>query len=116
VIKEEMKRVISLKTGGQWLEKSANLPKTLFEDDCITTMNDIAETAKTKFAKHEITTVLHMKLMTVSDMTAILGDKEFRVSKQKLKKWQEEEVLANKGSAPSRVFKDHRKDNNPYLS
>jgi hypothetical protein len=69
-----MKRVRSLKTGGQWLEKRDNLPITLFEDGCITTMHDIAETTKTKFAKHEITSVLHMKVMTVSDTTAILGD------------------------------------------
>jgi hypothetical protein len=74
MIKDETKRVRSLKTGGQWLEKCANLPERPFEDDCIITMHDIAETTTAKFEKHGITTVLDMKLMTVSDRTVILGD------------------------------------------
>jgi hypothetical protein len=37
-------------------------------------MNDIRETAKAKFAKHGITIMLDMKLMTVSGMAVILGD------------------------------------------
>jgi hypothetical protein len=77
--------VRSLKTGGKWLEKRTRLPGQLWEDDYITTMNDIAKATKTKFAKYGITTVLHMKRLTSEHISVILGDKEFRVSEQKLK-------------------------------
>jgi hypothetical protein len=98
------------------LEKRARLPGQLWEDDCITTMNDIANTTKTKFAKYGITTVLHMKRLTSEQISVILGEKEFRVSEQKLKKWREAAEKANTGSVPSRVSMDHRKEDNPYLS
>jgi hypothetical protein len=60
MIDGEVKRVRSLKTGGKWLKKRARLPGQLWEDDCITTMNYIANTTKTKFAKYGIRTVLDM--------------------------------------------------------
>jgi hypothetical protein len=48
-------------------------------------MNNIANTTKTKFAKYGITTVLNMKRLTSEQISVILGEKEFRVSEQKLK-------------------------------
>jgi hypothetical protein len=69
----------SLKTGGKWVKKCFRLPAVLLEDDCITTMTDIAETTKAKIAKHNIKTFLHMKMMTTSEVTEIIKDKEFRV-------------------------------------
>jgi hypothetical protein len=86
MIKEEIQRVRKLQTGGQWVVKQDRLPGTLWENDCITTMNNIADKTKAKFAGHGINTVLDMKMMTVSEISAILGDKGFRVSEQKLKK------------------------------
>jgi hypothetical protein len=52
MIKDEIQRVISLKTGGQLVKKCSCLPDVLFEDGCITTMSDIADTTKGKFARH----------------------------------------------------------------
>jgi glutaredoxin-related protein len=78
----------SLKTGGQWVEKRSRLPDVLFENDCITIMTGIDDTPKTKFARHNIKTMLDMKMMTTTEVTEIMNDKEFRVSEQKLHKWQ----------------------------
>jgi hypothetical protein len=58
------------------LEKRARLPGQLWEDDCITTMNDIANTTKTKFTTYSITTVLDMKRLTSEQISVILGEKE----------------------------------------
>jgi hypothetical protein len=71
-------------------------------------MNNIADTTKAKFAGHGINTVIDMKMMTISEI--------FRVSEHKLKKWQESSEQTSEGSAPSRVTKDHRKDENHCLS
>jgi hypothetical protein len=98
------------------LEKRARLPGQLWEDDCITTMNDIANITKTKFVKYGICTVLDMKQLIPEQISVVLGEKEFLVSEQKLKKWQEAAEQANTGSVPSRVSMDHRKEANPYLS
>jgi hypothetical protein len=91
-------------------------PNFLFENDCITTMTDIADTTKTKFSRHNIKTVLDMKMMTASHMSAIMRDKEFKVSEHKLKKWQQAAYQEKEGSVPTHIMKDHRKDMNPYLS
>jgi hypothetical protein len=52
-------------------------------------MTDIDDTTKTKFARQNIKTVLDMKMIMATEVAEIMSDKEFRVSEQKLKKWQE---------------------------
>jgi hypothetical protein len=79
-------------------------------------MNDIADTTKTKFARHNSRTVLDMNMFTATEVSEIMNDKEFRVPEQKLRKWQDKEKQANKGGIPSRVQKYHMKDTTPYLS
>jgi transposase len=116
MIKEEIRRVRNLQTGGQWVVKKDRSPGTLWENDCITTMSNIADTTKAKFEAHGIHTVLDMKMMTDTEVSAIVGDKGFRVSVNTIKKWQQLAEQASEGSAPSRVTTDHRKDENPYLS
>jgi hypothetical protein len=80
MIKEEIRRVRNLQTGGQWVVKQDCAPGTLWENNCITTMDNIANTTKAKFAGHGIYTVLDMKMMTNTEVSAIVGDKGFRVS------------------------------------
>jgi hypothetical protein len=58
----------------------------LFENDCITTVTEIADTTKTEFARHNIKTVLDTKMMTATWVTEIMSNKEFRVSEQRLHK------------------------------
>jgi hypothetical protein len=116
MIRDEIQRVGSLKTGGQWIKKRSRLLDVLFEDDCITTMTDIAETTKAKYAKHNIIkTVLDMKMMAAAEVTEIIKDKEFRVPEHKLRKWQDASRHAKEGSVPAHVMKDHRKDIDTYL-
>jgi hypothetical protein len=57
-----------------------------------------------------------MKMLTQTESSAILKDTYFRVSGGQIKEWHEAAQQANEGSVPSRVRKDHRKDENPYLS
>jgi hypothetical protein len=86
MIKEEIQRVGKLQTGGQWVAMQDRLPGTSWENDCITTMNNIVDTTNAKFAGHRINTVLDMKMMTVSEISAILGEKGFRVSSRTSKR------------------------------
>jgi hypothetical protein len=85
MIKEEIRRVIKLQTGGHWVVKQdclpCRIPGNLWENDCITTMNNIADTTKAKFAGHGINTVLDMKMMTVSEISAIENKKMARISR-----------------------------------
>jgi hypothetical protein len=46
MIREEIRRVRSLKYGGQWIEVRQHLPGVIFEEDDVTVMNDIAVTRK----------------------------------------------------------------------
>jgi hypothetical protein len=92
------------------------LPGVLFEDENVKAMNDIADTRKKHFARHGINTVLDVKLMTTSEICAILADKAFRVSERKFKELQKQAEQAKEGRVTSHVFKDHRTDANPYLS
>jgi hypothetical protein len=108
--------VRNLQTGGQWVVKQDRSPGTLWENDCITTTHNIADTTQAKFAGHGIHTVLDMKMMTNTEVSVIVGDKGFRVSVNTIKKWQQLAEQASKGSAPSRVTTDHRKDKNPDMS
>jgi hypothetical protein len=109
--------VRKLQTRGQWVVKQDCLPGTLWENYCITTMNNFADTTKAKFAGHGINTVLDMKMMTNSEISTIVGETRDSVCQcRNLKKWQESAEQASEGSAPLRVTKDHKKDENPYLS
>jgi hypothetical protein len=51
-----------------------------------------------------------MKMMTPTESSAILEDKDFRVSDGQIKEWQKAAQQANEGSVPSHVRTDHRKD------
>jgi hypothetical protein len=85
MIREEIRHVRSLKSGGQWIDMRQRLPGVIFEEEDVTVMNDIADTIKRHFARHGINTVLDVKLMTKSEISVILADKACRVSKRKLK-------------------------------
>jgi hypothetical protein len=101
--REEIKRFKALGTGGKWVEMRNRLPGFLHEEDSITTMDKIAETTKAKFGRHGIATVLDMKMIYVATISAIKGDKDFRVSEQEIKKVVSRRKKAHKGSVPSRV-------------
>jgi hypothetical protein len=79
-------------------------------------MGNIAEKTTKKLKRHGLVTVLDMKMLTQTESSAILEDKDFRVSYGQIKEWHKAAQQANEGSVPSRVRKDHRKDENPYLS
>jgi hypothetical protein len=80
MIRDEIRRVRSLKSVGQWIEMRQSLPGVIFEEDDVTVMNDIADTRKGHFARHGINTVLDVKLMNETEISVILTDKAFRVS------------------------------------
>jgi hypothetical protein len=86
------------------------------KNDSMTEMDNIAETTRAKFEKHGITTVLGMKMITVTTISAIMEDNGFRVSETTVEKWKHEAEQAHKGSMPSQVRLDHRKEENHYLS
>jgi hypothetical protein len=73
-------------------------------------MENIAETTRAKFEKHGITTVLGMKMITSTTISAIMGDKGCRVSETTLKKWQHAAEQAHEGGMSSWVRLDHRKE------
>jgi hypothetical protein len=116
MIAEEIKSVRGLKSDGQWVKKRIRLPGQLYGNDSVMAMGNIAEKTATKLKRHGIITVLDMKMITQTESSAILKDKEFRVSDGQRKEWHEAAQQANEGSVPSRVRKDHHKDENPYLS
>jgi hypothetical protein len=113
MIEEEIKRLRGLKTDGQWVEKSIRLPGQLYENDSVAEMGNIAEKTANKLERHGIITVLDMKMLTQTESSAILEDKDFRVSDGQIKEWQKAAQQANEDSVPSRVRKDHRKGENP---
>jgi hypothetical protein len=116
MIAEEIKRVRGLKLDGQWLEKSIRLSGQLYENDSVVEMGNIAEKSANKLKRHGIVTVLDMKMLTQAESSAILEDKDVRVSDAQIKEWHKAAQQENEGSVPSHVRKDHRKDENPYLS
>jgi hypothetical protein len=116
MIREEIRRVRTLKSGGQRIETRQRLPGVLFEEDDTTVMNDIADARKGQFARHGINTVLNVNLMTKTAISVILADKAFRVSEHKLRELRKQAEQAKKGSVLSRVYKNHMKEHNPYLS
>jgi hypothetical protein len=87
----------------------------LYENDSIIEMGSMAEKTAKKLERHGIITLLDMRMMTTTESSEILGDKDFRVSDGQIKEWQKAAQQENEGSVPSRVRKDHRKDENPYL-
>jgi hypothetical protein len=105
-----------LKTEGQWVEKRTHLPGRLFENVSVMVLDKIAETKAERLSKHGIKTLLDMKMITASEISAIMADKKFRVSENTLRDWWANEEQASQGSTPARIHKDHRENNNPYLS
>lgn len=116
LIQEELKRVRALKTEGQWVDKRTRLPGLLFENDSVMVLDKIAEKTAERLSNHGIKTVLDMKMITASGISAIIADKNFRVSETTLRDWQAKTDQAQQGSTPYRVRKDHRQNDNPYLS
>jgi hypothetical protein len=116
MIAEEIKRVRGLKSDGKWVEKCIRLPGQLYENDIVMEMGNIAEKTANKLKRHGIVTVLDMKMLTQTESSAIVEDKDFRVSDGQIKEWHKAAQQAHEGSVPSRARKDHHKDENPYLS
>jgi hypothetical protein len=52
MMQREMRRVRKMKQGRQWVGKRTLSPDDAFEDDCITTICNIADTTKTNFVRH----------------------------------------------------------------
>jgi hypothetical protein len=73
------------------------------------------KTAK-RLSRHGIKTLLDMKMITASEISAISTDTKLRVSENTLRDWREKVEQANQGSTPARIRKDHRENENPYLS
>jgi hypothetical protein len=105
-----------LKTEGQWVEKRTHLPGRLFENDSVMVLDKIAGKTAERLSKHGIKTLLDMKMITASEISAIMAYTDFRVSESTLKEWQENAKQASKGSIPARIHNDHIEDDNPYLS
>jgi hypothetical protein len=80
LIKEELKRVRELKTEGQWVEKRTHFPGHLFENDSVMVLIKIAGKTAERLSRHGIKTLLDMKMITASEISAIMADKKFRVS------------------------------------
>jgi hypothetical protein len=57
-----------------------------------------------------------MKMITASEISEIMADKYFRVSESTLREWQANSEQTNQGSTPACIRKDHRENDNPYLS
>jgi hypothetical protein len=57
-----------------------------------------------------------MKMITASEISAIMADTKFIVSENTLRDWRANAEQANQGSTPSRIRKDHIENDNPYLS
>jgi hypothetical protein len=57
-----------------------------------------------------------MKMITTSEKSAIMATKNFRVSENKLRDLRAKAEQANQGSTPARIRKDHRENDNPYIS
>jgi hypothetical protein len=116
LIKEELKRVRELKTEGQWVEKRTHLPGRLFENDSVMVLDKIAGKTAKRLSKHGIKTLLDMKMIAASEISAIMADKNFRVSENTLRDWRAKAEQANQGSTPARIRKDHMENDNTYLS
>jgi hypothetical protein len=116
LIQEELNRVRPLKTEGQWVYKQTRLPGLLFKNDSVMVLDKIAEKTAKRLSKHGIKTVLDMKMITASGIYAIIAEKNFRVSETTLRDWQAKVEQAQQDSTPTRVRKDHRQNENPYLS
>jgi hypothetical protein len=97
-----------LKTEGQWVEKRTHLPGCLFENDSVMVLDKIAGKIAERLSKHGIKTLLDMKMITTSEISAIMADKNFRVSENTLRDWREKAEQANQGSIPARIREDHR--------
>jgi hypothetical protein len=65
--------------------------------------------------KHGIKALLGMKMITTTEVSTILADKDFRVSVNTLRERQAKAKQAKKGNIPARIRKDHRQDENPNL-
>jgi hypothetical protein len=113
LIKEELKRVRELKTEGQWVEKWTHLPGRLFENDSVMVLDKIAEKTAKRLSKHGIKTLMDIKMITASEISAIMTDTIFRVSENTLRDWRAKEEQANQGSTPDRIRKDHKENDNP---
>jgi hypothetical protein len=85
LIKEELKRVRALNTEGQWVEKRTHLPGRLFENDSVMVLDKIAGKTAERLSKHGIKKLLDMKMITASEISAIMADKNFRVSENTLR-------------------------------
>jgi hypothetical protein len=115
LIKEELNRVRALKTEGRWVKKRTRLPGHLFENDSVRVLDKKFEKTAERLSKHGIKTLHNTKMIAASEISAIMTDKNFRVSGNTLRDWRAKVEQANQGSTPARIRKDHRENDNPYL-
>jgi isopentenyl diphosphate isomerase/L-lactate dehydrogenase-like FMN-dependent dehydrogenase len=97
-----------LKAEGQWVEKRTHLPGCLFENDSVMVLDKISEKTAERLRKHGIKTLLDIKIITGSEISAIMADKKYRVLENTLLDWRAKEDQANQGSTPAHICKDHR--------
>jgi sarcosine oxidase gamma subunit len=78
-------------------------------------LDKIAGKSAERLIKHGMKTLLDMKMITASEISAIMADKKFRVSESTLRDWRAKAEQANQGSTPARIRKHHRENDNRYL-
>jgi hypothetical protein len=96
--------------------KTNSLTWSLVENDSVIVLGKIAGKTAERLSKHGIKTLLDMKMITASEISAIMAETEFRVSENILRDWWAKAEQVNQGSTPARIHKDHRENDNPYIS
>jgi hypothetical protein len=115
LLKEELKRVRALKTEGQWVKKWTRLPGRFFENDSKMVLEKIAEKTAERLS-NGIKRLMDMMMITASEISSIMADKKIRVSESTLRYLQAKAEQANQGSTPARIRRNHRENDNPYVS
>jgi isopentenyl diphosphate isomerase/L-lactate dehydrogenase-like FMN-dependent dehydrogenase len=70
------------------VDKRTRLPGLLFKNDSVMVLDKIAEKTAKRLSNHGIKTVLDMKMITASGISAIIADNNLRVSETTLRDWQ----------------------------
>jgi hypothetical protein len=104
LIKEELKRAREVRTEVQWVETRTHLPGRLFENDSVMVLDKVAGKAAERLSKHGIKTLLDMKMIHASEISAIMADKNFRVSENTLRDWRAKAEQENRGSTPVKLL------------
>jgi hypothetical protein len=98
------------------VDKRTRLPGLLFENDSVMVLDKNSDKTAERLSNHGIKTVLDMKMITASGISAIIAEKHFRVSETTLRDWQANAEQTQQGNTPACVRKDHRQNDNHYRS